>query len=436
MASAPQTRIGTREFVVLIAMLQALHALAIDSMLPALGTIAQDLHAADTNQRQLIVGIFLLGSGLGSLIPGTLADRFGRKPVLHGCLAAYCLLNLACALVRDFPALIALRCLTGFVTAGMTVLPMAIIRDRFEGDHMARLQSLVAMIFMIVPVVAPSLGQGVLLFAGWRWIFGIMAGMSALLMLWSGLRLAETLAPEYRQPIRLGTIAANMAAIVTTRAAIGYILAMSSTTAMFFIFLSTSQQLIAEHFGAGQAFPLVFAAMASTLALANFTNSRLVMRFGARRVSHAALLVYIGVGVLQVLLAYSPHETLWQFAVVMGLTMCLTGARKPVTCSSSSGDPAATGWPPWAMSCGKGLAAALYMAQATALLEQALQREDQSLENMLGSLDHTLRQLLGQRGFLTLVLLEWDEEGHYRLARAGHPGALLLQGVAEDCPPR
>jgi serine phosphatase RsbU (regulator of sigma subunit) len=83
--------------------------------------------------------------------------------------------------------------------------------------------------------------------------------------------------------------------------------------------------------------------------------------------------------------------------------------------------------------CGKGLAAALYMAQATALLEQAVQREEQSLEDMLCSLDLTLRHLLGQRGFLTLILLEWDEAGHYRLARAGHPGALILQGLtAED----
>jgi MFS transporter, DHA1 family, multidrug resistance protein len=329
MASLPDTAersaTGTREFVVIIAMLQALQALAIDAMLPALGVIAQDLGAPGSNDRQLIIGIFLVGVGLGSLIPGTLADRYGRRPVLFACLAAYCLLNMACALVRDFETLIVLRGLTGIFSAGMIVLPSAIIRDRFEGDRMARLQSLVSMIFMIVPMVAPSLGQGVLLFAGWRWIFGIMATMSAIMLVWSALRLPETLDPEFRQPIRVSTIVGSMRAIVTTRVSIGYILAMSTSAAMFFTFLSSSQQLIAEHFGAGQSFPLVFAMMAGMLAVANFTNSRLVMRFGTRRVSHAAMLAYIGVGAMHVILAFSPHQSLAQFVVLMGLTMCLTG---------------------------------------------------------------------------------------------------------------
>lgn len=323
--ASPSRSIGEREFVVLAALLQALQALAIDAMLPALGEIARDLAAPDPNDRQFIIGAFLIGSGLGSLIPGILADRYGRRPVLFGCLIAYFALNLACALVRDFETLIALRFLTGFVTAGMTVLPAAMIRDRFEGDRMARLQSLVSMIFMIVPIVAPALGQGVLLFAGWRWIFGIMAAMAAGLLAWSFYRLEESLAPDQRQPIAPRRIFANMREIVTTRASIGYILAMASTAAMFFNFLSSSQQLIAEHFGAGALFPFIFALMAASLAVANFTNSRLVMRFGARRVSHAALLIYIAVGCLQVISAYSPGQSLWEFALLMGLTMCLTG---------------------------------------------------------------------------------------------------------------
>lgn len=309
----------------LAALLQALQALAIDAMLPALGVMARELGATNPNARQLIIGAFLIGSGLGSLVPGILADRFGRRPVLFGCLIAYCLLNLACALVHDFTSLIVLRALTGLFTAGMTVLPAAMIRDRFEGDHMARLQSLVSMIFMIVPVIAPSLGQAVLLFAGWRWIFGVMAAMSALLLVWSYLRLEESLAPENRQPMRPAIILANMREIVMTRASIGYVLAMACTAAMFFNFLSIAQQLIAEHFGAGEKFPLIFGLMASSLAAANFTNSRLVMRYGTRRVSHAALLIYLGIGALQVMAAFGSHETLWQFAALMGLTMCLTG---------------------------------------------------------------------------------------------------------------
>ncbi len=327
MASSPTSRspIGEREFVVLVALLQALQALAIDSMLPALGIMARELGADDPNRRQLIVGIFLICSGLGSLIPGALADRFGRRPVLLGCLGLYCGLNLACALVQDFTVLLALRALAGFATAGMTVLPAAIIRDRYEGDRMARLQSLVSMVFMVVPVLAPALGQAVLLVAGWRWIFGIMVVLSAGLLAWSWLRLGETLHPEFRQPIRFRAIAANMGQVITTRGSIGYILGMAATTAMFFSFLNSSQQLIAEHFGAGDAFPFVFGAMASVMMLSNFTNSRIVMRFGARRVSHAALLAYVAVAIGQVILAFGPHQTLLQFALLMAAAMCLSG---------------------------------------------------------------------------------------------------------------
>ena len=135
---------GEREFVALMAMLQALQALAIDVMLPALGTMAHELGVAGANQRQLVIGVFLIGSGLGSLVPGALADRFGRRPVVLTCLGAYVVISLACALVSDFTMLLVLRGVLGLFTAGLMVLPMAIIRDRFSGDRMARTQSLVS----------------------------------------------------------------------------------------------------------------------------------------------------------------------------------------------------------------------------------------------------------------------------------------------------
>jgi DHA1 family bicyclomycin/chloramphenicol resistance-like MFS transporter len=164
-----------------------------------------------------------------------------------------------------------------------------------------------------------------MLFAGWRWIFGIMAAMAAVLLVWSGLRMQETLRPEFRQPVNFGAIAGNMATVLTTRESIGYILGMSATSAMFFTFLSSSQQLIGEKYGAGQAFPFIFAAMASTMAVANFSNSRIVMRFGTRRVSHAGLFVYLAIGVCQVAFAFGGGESLWQFSVLMAATMCVMG---------------------------------------------------------------------------------------------------------------
>ncbi|MDR2856732.1 MAG: multidrug effflux MFS transporter [Novosphingobium sp.] len=313
------------EFVAMMALLQALQALAIDAMLPALGVMSRELAVNDPNHRQLVVGVFLFCSGLGALFPGALADRFGRRRVVLVCVGGYVLFSLAAALSPGFTVLLVMRGCAGVLSAGMIVMSATIIRDRFSGDRMARMQSLVSMVFMVVPMIAPTLGQAVLLFAGWRWIFGIMAGLAALVWIWVFLRLPETLHPEFRQRIAVRVIAGNMRTALLSRAAIGYVLGMALIQGALFGYISSSEQLVAEHFGAGDRFPLVFGGMALCMAAANLTNSRIVERYGARRVSHSAVLAYILVGVLQVVLALRPGETLWQFMPVMTLNLCLMG---------------------------------------------------------------------------------------------------------------
>lgn len=309
----------------MMAMLMALQAMCIDSMLPALGIIASDLGQTDPNARQLVVGVFLISAGFGSLIPGALADRFGRRRVLFGSLAIYIIMGLACALVTDFTMLLVARALQAVGSAGLSVLPGAIIRDRFGGDRMARAMSTISVVFMIVPMIAPSFGQAVLWVANWRWIFAGMALMAAVIWVWVFLRLPETLKPEYRQRIEPGVVAANMWESATNRAAIGYVLGTSVLLGGLFGYINSAQQLVAEHYGAGETFPLFFAAMAGAMALANFSNSRIVERFGARRVSHAALLLYVLVGAGQVWQAHSVHQNLWVFVALMTANMCLMG---------------------------------------------------------------------------------------------------------------
>lgn len=324
-AKRPPLPISERELVLMLGLTQALQALAIDAMLPGLGDISRDLKLADPNQRQLIVGLFLLGIGLGSLIPGSLADRFGRRRVLLSCIGAYVALSLGCAVATDFTWLAGLRLLTGVVCAGLSVVPPAVIRDRFDGDRMASLQSLIAVIFLVVPMLAPSLGQVVLLFAGWRWIFGLMALLGCGMAVWVWLRLPETLLPEHRHPISLATIGANMRTAATTRASIGYVLASACTMSVMWAYVQSCQQLLGEHFGAGKAFPVIFGGMALCLAAANFTNSRIVHRFGARRVGQTALLCYLVFALAQYWFAHQPHQTLWQFVILMTLTMISGG---------------------------------------------------------------------------------------------------------------
>ena len=324
-AAGTASAMGYREFVAMMAMMMALQALAIDTMLPSLSQIASDLGVSDPNRRQLVVGTFLLASGIGSLVPGALADRYGRRPVALVALASYIVLSVACALARDFTVLLVLRVIHGFTCAGLTVVPSAIIRDRHGGDRMARMLSTVSMVFMIVPILAPMLGQTVLLFAGWRWIFAILALLAGAMGLWVWLRLEETLHPEFRQAIRPRTIAANMGRAATTRVSIGYVLGSSLVLAGMFGYVNSVQQLVGEHFGAGELMPLCFGVTGLALSIANFFNARIVERFGARRVSHTALLAFIATASLQVWLALQPDVTLWQFLPVMALNVCLMG---------------------------------------------------------------------------------------------------------------
>ena len=306
----PIKALGGREFIAMMALLMALQALAIDAMLPGLGQIAADLGVSDPNRRQLVVGIFLVSAGVGALVPGALADRHGRRPVLLVTIVLYVALALGCAMAPDFDTLLVLRALHAVTSAGVAVLPAAIVRDRFAGDQMARTLSTVSTVFMVVPMLAPSVGQFVLLFAGWRWIFGVLAVLATIMGVWVFIRLPETLDPANRQPIMPMTIARNMA-----HSAIG----------AMFGYINCSQQLVAEHFGAGRYFPLIFGATALSLSFSNFFNARIVERFGARRVSQTALLVCICLSLLQVHFAFSPHQTLLRFMPVMAANICAMG---------------------------------------------------------------------------------------------------------------
>ncbi|WP_235522828.1 multidrug effflux MFS transporter [Novosphingobium sp. Leaf2] len=314
--------LGEFEFVAMMASFQALQALGIDVMLPALGAISRDLRLEDPNARQLIIGVFLLCAGLGSLFPGAIADRFGRRRVVLFAIAAYMLLSIVCAISASFVLLLVARGVMGAVTSAMMVMPMTIVRDRFEGDRMAKTQSLIAMTFMVVPMIAPMLGQSVLLFAGWRWIFGIMGGLAMVVFVWAWMRLPETLHPAFRQSINLKVIAGNMALAVRERASLGYILGAAFIQGALFGYINSAQQLVGEHFGAGEAFPIIFGGMALVMACTNFANSRIVERFGARRVSQAALLTYVAVATTHFVFT-TQGESLWAFVPLMTISMCM-----------------------------------------------------------------------------------------------------------------
>jgi MFS transporter, DHA1 family, multidrug resistance protein len=315
-------RPGTREMTVMLAGLMALNAFAIDAMIPALPDIGRTLNVAHENDRQLVVVAYFIGFASTQLFWGPLADQFGRKPILAAGIILYGLFAMLCAFAGSFPLLIAGRAAMGASAAVTRVLVIAMVRDLFEAEAMARVMSLVFMVFMLVPVLAPNIGQAILLVASWRAIFLVLAGYALTMLIWSSSRLPETLHPEYRRSLRWREMAGAMAQTVREPQSRGYTLATTVIFAALIAYISSVQQIIFDAFKQPHLIGLVFAAIAAPMALASWFNSRIVERFGLRRVGHSAAAALAIVTMAHSALALSGGETLASFIVMQALTMC------------------------------------------------------------------------------------------------------------------
>jgi DHA1 family bicyclomycin/chloramphenicol resistance-like MFS transporter len=314
-------RPGAREMTAMLAGLMALNAFAIDAMVPALPQIAQSLDVARENDRQLVVIAYFLGFASTQLLWGPLADRFGRKPIMATGVALYGLFALVCALAPTFTILIIGRVLMGAAAAATRVLVVAMVRDLFEAEAMARVMSLVFMTFMLVPVLAPNLGQLILLFAPWRAIFVVLAVYSLVMVVWPWIRLPETLDPRFRRPLEWRSMGSAIVQTIREPQSRGYTLAMTISFAALVAYISSIQQIIFDAFHEGRFIGLVFAAIAAPMALASWLNSRFVGRFGLRRVGHGASLAFAIITAIHAAVVLSGHETLVAFIVLQGLTM-------------------------------------------------------------------------------------------------------------------
>ena len=317
-AGAP---LGFIEFVALIAALMALTALGIDSMLPALPAIGAALGVERENERQFVISAFLIGFGIAQLVHGPLADRFGRRRVLIVALSGYVVANLAAAMAQSFALLLAARFAGGLCISASRVVTVALVRDCYAGRAMARVMSLAFMVFMAAPVLAPSVGQAVLLFGDWRMIFVIIAAVTLVVLLWFAWRMPETLPPERRLPLAPARLFAAWRQVVQDRCSLGYTLASTALLGALYGFINSVQQIVAQLAGSDAPLALVFLAIAGTMAVANLTNARIVVRLGTRRISHSALLVLVLVSALHFAIARAGAETLASFVLLQALAM-------------------------------------------------------------------------------------------------------------------
>ncbi|WP_354292289.1 multidrug effflux MFS transporter [Sphingomonas sp. PvP055] len=313
------------EFVAFVAALMAVNALGVDLMLPALADIGRDLSIATANHRQWIITFYMLGFGVGQLAYGPLTDRYGRRPILLITLVGFVAASIFAASSATFPALIGARVLQGLMSAATRVLAVAIVRDNFSGRTMARTLSIAQMIFFLVPILAPSLGQMLLVIGPWRFIFYALAGFAAFVLAWTFARLPETLRVERRVPISLATLSASYRLTLTNRDSAGYAVAASLTFGGIIAFVASSQQIFVEEFHAGDRFTILFAVCAFSMGCASFANSRLVERLGTRLISQAAVFGLIGLSVLHLGVIALGDETLVTYMIFQALSMTCIG---------------------------------------------------------------------------------------------------------------
>ncbi|UOG91744.1 MAG: multidrug effflux MFS transporter [Candidatus Thiothrix sulfatifontis] len=280
------------EFVALIAMLTSLTALAIDAMLPALVTIGRELGVQHDNDAQLILTTLFLGLALGQVFFGPLSDATGRKPLMYVGLGIFMLGSLLSMLAQDFSHMLIGRFLQGVGASAPRVLTMALVRDCYSGRAMARVMSFTMSIFILVPMIAPSLGQGILLMAGWRSIFTLFFVLALSVAVWFGWRMPETLPAAKRRAFNFREFWQGLKEVISNRTSMTYTLTTGIVFGAFLGYLSSAQQILQIQYGLGERFPLYFALLALAIGGASLLNAKLVMRYGMHWISKRALLLF------------------------------------------------------------------------------------------------------------------------------------------------
>jgi MFS transporter, DHA1 family, multidrug resistance protein len=315
------------EFIALIAALTAMVAMTVDTMLPALGIMATELGAAHENDRHLIILLFFAGHGVGTLLFGVMSDSIGRKPAILIGMVFYLAGSLVCFYANSFAVLIAGRIIQGFGAAAPRVVSLAMVRDGAKGADMARIMSYVMSVFMLVPILAPSIGQLVLQVASWRMIFLGFIAMGCLATLWLMTRQAETLPVERRMAFSGAALWSSAKQVVSHPVSLGYTVAVGFVFAAFNIYLATSQQIFVDQYDQGSAFALWFGGLALGIAASMIINGRFVRQIGMRRISQWALYAFVlnWLVMLLICLATNGHPPLPVLGVMLFISFFCSG---------------------------------------------------------------------------------------------------------------
>jgi DHA1 family bicyclomycin/chloramphenicol resistance-like MFS transporter len=325
MKPSPHRDVSRAEFIGIVAALMALNSLAIDIMLPALPFMGEALAVTAENERQYIISVYMMGYGIGEIFFGPVSDRLGRRGPLLAGIGIYIVAAIAAVFSPSFAIVLALRFVQGLGAASTRVIATSIVRDRYVGRGMAEVMSMVIMLFMAIPILAPGMGQLLLLLWPWQSIFLFMGGLAIVVGLWTLLRLPETLPADARRSLGPGSVIEAFNIVVTNRVAFSYGLAGTFMFASLFGFLTSAQQIYVGIYGLGPYFPVAFAGVAALMGLASFTNSKLVAKLGMRRLSHGAVLVFTVVSGIWLVLAETIEVPFWLFLPLLAAIMSCFG---------------------------------------------------------------------------------------------------------------
>ena len=309
------SRISSREFTILVALLMSIVAMSIDALLPALGFISSDIPLAHSNQAQYIISALFLGMAIGQLVCGPLSDATGRKKILYAGILLFFCGSVMCFFAQDMNTLLIGRFIQGLGVAGPYVSAISIVRDKYAGNEMARIMSLVMMIFIMVPALAPSIGQAVLLVSSWRYIFVLYIVYALIIGIWIFVRLEETLPKEYRIPFNTRGFIDGFKEVISNYTTMCYTLCMGLFFGSFLGYLNSSQQIFQDLFQTGKLFTLYFGVLALVFGAASLVNARLVQKWGMDYLCTRAVLGIIISSAIFLALQMTMLANLWLFMI-------------------------------------------------------------------------------------------------------------------------
>ena len=296
------------EFIALMASLMSVVALAIDALLPALDVIGQSIGTQSNSENQLLIIMIFLGLGIGPLLFGPISDSLGRKPIVYLGFLIFIIASFICINAESIEIMIAGRILQGIGLSAPRTISIAIVRDTFSGDYMARIMSFITVVFLLVPIIAPALGKLVLEIYNWEAIFYFQLVVVLIVSLWFWFRQPETLHSEYRVKFTKSMLIDGTKELFKYKQTIGYTIISGFITGSFMVYLSTSQQIFQQQYNLADEFPYIFAGLAISMGAASLSNGSVVVRFGMKRMATLALYSFFGISLLYILVFYNSEN--------------------------------------------------------------------------------------------------------------------------------